>query len=108
MKNTFNFKSIKELLSFAEKQNSPLPYFDSISPLFEPYLLNGKNIANRIAVHPMEGGDAEFDGSPGELTFRRYNRYAAGGNGLIWFEATAISKEGKSNRSWTSLPQSQT
>ena len=45
----------------------------------------------------MEGFDAAPDGSPQELTFRRYRRYAAGGAGLIWFEATAILHEARSN-----------
>jgi 2,4-dienoyl-CoA reductase-like NADH-dependent reductase (Old Yellow Enzyme family) len=45
----------------------------------------------------MEGFDAHADGSPGELTLRRYKRYAAGGFGLIWFEATAVIEEARSN-----------
>ena len=50
-----------------------------------------------MAVHPMEGFDAELNGSPSELTFRRYKRYAKGGSGLIWFEATSVNSEGRSN-----------
>lgn len=45
----------------------------------------------------MEGYDSDDKGAPGELTFRRYKRFAQGGAGLIWFEATAILKEGRSN-----------
>ena len=43
----------------------------------------------------MEGNDGETDGSPGELTFRRYRRFAASGAGLIWFEAAAVVHEGR-------------
>jgi len=39
-----------------------------------------------MAVQPMEGFDADPDGSPSELTFRRYKRFAQGGSGIIWFE----------------------
>jgi 2,4-dienoyl-CoA reductase-like NADH-dependent reductase (Old Yellow Enzyme family) len=45
----------------------------------------------------MEGADAGLDGAPGELTFRRYRRFAAGGAGLIWFEAAAVVEAGRSN-----------
>jgi 2,4-dienoyl-CoA reductase-like NADH-dependent reductase (Old Yellow Enzyme family) len=45
----------------------------------------------------MEGFDAEPDGAPGDLTVRRYRRYAAGGAGVIWFEATSVLADGRSN-----------
>jgi len=45
----------------------------------------------------MEGCDANTDGSPGDLTVRRYLRYAAGGSGVIWFEAVSVMPEGRSN-----------
>ena len=38
----------------------------------------------------MEGCDAEPDGSPGELTVRRFERFGAGGAKLIWGEACAV------------------
>jgi 2,4-dienoyl-CoA reductase (NADPH2) len=74
-----------------------LPFQDYIGLLFEPFDLHGRRISNRLAVHPMEGFDGEADGSPAVLTFRRYRRFAAGGSGLIWFEATAVVPEGRSN-----------
>ena len=45
----------------------------------------------------MEGCDGAGDGTPGELTVRRYHRFAHGGPGLIWFEATAILPEARAN-----------
>jgi len=45
----------------------------------------------------MEGCDSDEQDSPGELTFRRYKRFVQGGTGLIWFEATAILPEARSN-----------
>jgi 2,4-dienoyl-CoA reductase-like NADH-dependent reductase (Old Yellow Enzyme family) len=45
----------------------------------------------------MEGCDGDRMGRPGELTLRRYKRFAAGGAGLIWVEATAVVPEGRAN-----------
>ena len=45
----------------------------------------------------MEGCDGEPDGRPGELTFRRYVRFGAGGAKLIWGEACAVVEEGRAN-----------
>jgi len=50
-----------------------------------------------MAIHPMEGCDGELDGRPGELTWRRYERFAEGGAKLIWFEATAVREDGRAN-----------
>lgn len=74
-----------------------LPWSDDISPLLSPLDVGGRFLSNRLAVHPMEGFDSEPDGAPSELAFRRYDRYGAGGAGLIWFEATAVVAEGRSN-----------
>ncbi|HLY19071.1 MAG TPA: hypothetical protein VKR61_17700 [Bryobacteraceae bacterium] len=54
-------------------------------------------VANSIAIQPMEGCDGTLDGSPGELTWRRYRRFAQGGAALIWFEATAVREDGRAN-----------
>ena len=43
----------------------------------------------------MEGCDGTLDGSPDELTFRRYRRFGAGGAKLIWGEAAAVVEEGR-------------
>jgi len=93
----FSFKSSAELLEKAEELGIELPFQDSVAPLFESVMVGWKEIPNRIAVQPMEGFDAEPDGSPGELSFRRYKRYAEGGSGLIWFEATSVVPQGRSN-----------
>ncbi len=74
-----------------------LPYTDDLSVLASPYTLNGKTVPNRILYQPMEGCDGTADGSPDELTIRRYLRFAEGGAGIVWFEATAIVPEGRAN-----------
>ncbi len=93
----FSFKTGAELVKKAEQLGIDLPFQESIEPLLQPFTLGGRQIPNRMAVQPMEGFDAKPDGSPGELTFRRYRRYAEGGSGLIWFEATGAAPEGRSN-----------
>ncbi|MBU5436795.1 hypothetical protein KQI42_02175 [Tissierella sp. MSJ-40] len=54
-------------------------------------------IPNSIASLPMEGGDSTEEGSPTELTYRKYEKIARGGAGLIWIEAVSVTKEGRSN-----------
>lgn len=45
----------------------------------------------------MEGCDGTKNGAPDELTCRRYMRFAQSGAGIIWFEATAVTPEGRAN-----------
>src|SRR5207244_5227865 len=41
--------------------------------------------------------DGEPDGRPGELTFRRYVRFGAGGAKIIWGEAGAVVEDGRAS-----------
>ena len=93
----FVFRTSEQLLKKARDLGIELPFQDDLSPLFEGISLGPRRIRNRLAVHPMEGFDGNADGSPGDLAFRRYTRFARGGSGLIWFEATSVSPEGRSN-----------
>ncbi|MBE6542573.1 MAG: flavin oxidoreductase/NADH oxidase, partial [Ruminococcaceae bacterium] len=74
-----------------------IKYTKDLSPLALPCVIGRKTVSNRICYQPMEGCDGTADGAPGELTERRYLRFARGGAGLIWFEATAIVNEGRAN-----------
>lgn len=74
-----------------------IPLSDDISILTNSCTVGNKKIPNRLAAQPMEGCDGMADGRPGELTLRRYRRFAKGGAGLIWFEATAVVNEGRAN-----------
>jgi 2,4-dienoyl-CoA reductase (NADPH2) len=93
----FDFRSHEELLAKASKLGIELPFQTDLSPLFEDITLGSKKIGNRLSIQPMEGYDANPDGSPSDLTFRRYKRFAKGGSALIWFEATSVIPEGRSN-----------
>jgi len=92
----FKFADVSELLDRASKLGVELPCSDDIGVLLEPLQLDRFRVPNRLVIHPMEGCDAEASGAPGELTFRRYERFARGGAGLIWFEATAVTPDGRS------------
>lgn len=74
-----------------------MPVSDDVSVLKSTALVGGKTVPNRLVCQAMEGCDGNPDGTPGELTKRRYQRFAEGGAGLIWFEATAVLEEGKAN-----------
>ncbi|MFO7979507.1 MAG: hypothetical protein R6V00_01585 [Candidatus Aminicenantes bacterium] len=93
----FDFKSSGELLKASESYGFSLPFSKDISPLFKKVFIGDKEIPNRFAVQPMEGYDAYTNGGPSKWTARRYLRYAEGGSGLIWFEATAVTNDSRSN-----------
>ena len=94
---TFAFQSSEELLKRAYDLKVELPFQTDLNPLFEDITLGSKKIGNRLSVQPMEGYDGNPDGSPSDLTFRRYIRFASGGSSLLWFEATSVVPEGRSN-----------
>lgn len=74
-----------------------LPYAEDVSVLGKELKIGSKTIHNRLACQAMEGCDGTLGGSPDELTIRRYDRFAKGGAGLIWFEATAVLPEARAN-----------
>ena len=59
---------------------------------------NGITIPNRVVIQPMEGCDCEYDdGRPTDLTLKKYFNNAHSGAGIIWFEANAVTPEGRTN-----------
>jgi 2,4-dienoyl-CoA reductase (NADPH2) len=97
MHQRFRFKTKNEIIQKALALGSELPFSDDIFPLLAPSSIERFSIPNRLVVQPMEGYDSETDGSPSALTKRRYLRYAGGGSGIIWYEAIAVSYDGRSN-----------
>lgn len=98
MHGRFCYKNPEDLVLKARELGYELPYTEDLSPLLKPLTLDGFSIPNRFVVQPMEGYDSSDDGSPSDLTERRYLRYAEGGSGIIWFEAVAVTGEGRSNK----------
>lgn len=95
----FNYSSLKELKSDLEQIDFDLPLTEDLEVLNNKIKINDRTISNRLAIHPMEGADANDDGSPSDLTRRRYRRFAAGGAALIWMEAIAVDNLGRANKS---------
>ena len=93
----FKFASAAELLAKARDLGVEIPYTEDLSPLWQPIEIAGRPLPNRFAIQPMEGCDADDSGAPSELSFRRYQRFAAGGSGMVWFEATTVTAEARSN-----------
>lgn len=77
--------------------NVSLPFTEDLSVLATPYSIGNKTFPNRLICQAMEGCDGTLEGSPDVLTKRRYERFAKGGAGLLWFEATAVMEEGRAN-----------
>lgn len=75
-----------------------VPLSSNLPLLAEPVQTGTRTLPNRLSIQPMEGCDANpEDGSPSEMTLRRYERFAHGGAGLIWVEAVAVIPEGRAN-----------
>ena len=98
----FHFDTVDQIRQTAAQVGaSHVGFLDSPQAIREalarPVRVGGATAGNSIAIHPMEGCDGDADGRPSELTWRRYERFARGGAKLIWFEATAVCREGRAN-----------
>jgi 2,4-dienoyl-CoA reductase-like NADH-dependent reductase (Old Yellow Enzyme family) len=68
------------------------------SPLARGISIGRFYAGNRWAIHPMEGWDAQPDGTPSELTLRRWRNFGRSGAKLIWGgEAAAVQPSGRAN-----------
>jgi 2,4-dienoyl-CoA reductase-like NADH-dependent reductase (Old Yellow Enzyme family) len=93
----FRFSSLEDLQTYLNQIEINLPLLDDTGALKQPLQIGNSIIPNRMVIHPMEGCDGDEKGRPAELTDRRYKRFAEGGAGLLWFEATAVVEEGRAN-----------
>ena len=93
----FQLRRVEDLKELRSRLGVDIDAVEDVSILAEPVQAGGLVIPNSLAVHPMEGCDGDSDGRPGKLTVRRYEKFAAGGAGLIWAEATAVLPEARAN-----------
>ncbi len=93
----FDYKDKTELLRDIGMLKKGLPFNDNIGPIADSIVVGDKSIKNRLLVQPMEGFDAELDGSPSKRTFERYLKFANGGSGTVWIESVSVNNEGRSN-----------
>lgn len=93
----FHYKSLSEVQEKTESLGVLLPFSDDINILKIPLQIGSIMLSNRMSVQPMEGCDSMEDGTPTDLTLRRYDRFARGGAGLVWLEAVAVLNESRAN-----------
>ena len=91
------YTTLQEFYTQNGELGTALPFTQDVAVLAAPLAVGSKRIPNRLACQAMEGCDGTADGIPDVLTKRRYERFAKGGAGLIWFEATAVMEEGRAN-----------
>ncbi len=98
---TFSFTSPDQLRKYLEDNGYEIPFSKDFAVLGQPQKVStragGKILKNRLVTHPMEGFDGLPDGTPGELSRRRYRRFASSGAALIWSEAISIVPEGRTS-----------
>ena len=98
-----SFKTAEAFRAHLKNLNLDLEVDDAIlpapeSPLAQGLEYHGRRIGNRWYILPMEGWDCLPDGSPSELTRRRWLHFAASGAKLLFgCEACAVMESGKSN-----------
>jgi 2,4-dienoyl-CoA reductase-like NADH-dependent reductase (Old Yellow Enzyme family) len=93
----FRLNAVQDLRDLAGALKVTLDTSEDISILTQAVTVGSLQSPNALAIQPMEGCDSDAQGRPSDLTFRRYERFAAGGAGLLWFEAMAVVPEGRAN-----------
>ena len=101
-------KTVDALRARLAELGLSLPVDDAVisaaqgSPLAAGLLVGGFTVGNRWVIHPMEGWDANRDGSPSEHTLRRWRNFGLSGAKWIWGgEAAAVTPEGRANPNQT-------
>lgn len=97
MSRYFKFRTLDDLRAEGTRLGLNISFQDDLTPLFQPARVGPFTVGNRFCIQPMEGCDGTLDGRPDELTYRRFQRFGAGGAKLIWGEATAVVAEGRAN-----------
>jgi 2,4-dienoyl-CoA reductase-like NADH-dependent reductase (Old Yellow Enzyme family) len=102
------FKDVAALRQRLGELGLSLPIDDRIltaadhSPLGETVSIGGYCVGNRWCIHPMEGWDANRDGTPSAHTLRRWHNFGLSGAKLIWGgEAAAVEPGGRANPNQT-------
>ena len=96
--------SAEKFLTHLKSLGIELPFDEIVEPapngaLAMPlHLKSGRMVGNRFAIHPMEGWDGTFEGSPTDYTIRRWKNFGKSGAKLIWGgEAVAVRHDGRAN-----------
>ena len=98
-----SLKSAAAFKAHLEAHHASLPFDDTLiagaaSPLAQPIAADGLRAGNRFCVLPMEGWDCTIDGTPSDLTRRRWRHFGESGAKIIWGgEAVAVRPDGRAN-----------
>ncbi len=98
-----SIKSVEAFRKHIDSLGIDLPIDDQLasgpgSPLGNSLCNGDFVIGNRFAILPMEGWDGERDGTPTNLTRRRWRNFGISGAKLIWGgEAVAVRPDGRAN-----------
>ena len=77
-------------------------------PLFQPIRIGNHTAENRIAINAMECCDADEQGNPSDITYRRYEELFRGNAGVIVVEALSVMAESRGRlHQLTALPNNQ-
>jgi len=94
----FDYKTLEAFRKDIDELQVHLPTSTDLGILAQPIQVHGKTVKNRIAIQPLECFDASLEGTPSDLTFRRYRRLSAGGAGMIWFESVSTTPRSQTSR----------
>ena len=98
-----SFKTVEAFTGHLATSGIRLPFDPTLapagsSPLARPLAVDGRTLANRFAILPMEGWDGTLDGAASDLTRRRWQRFGQSGAALVWGgEAVAVRQDGRAN-----------
>ena len=96
-------KTAAALRAHLERSGIPLAFDDHLtaapaSPLAQPIEVDAVRVGNRFCILPMEGWDGTREGTPSDLTIRRWRNFGISGAKLIWGgEAVAVRRDGRAN-----------
>ena len=86
----FHYRTLEEVKAKCSELGITLPFADDTSALAAPLKVRNITFSSRVGSAPMEGADSTPEGSPSEMTLRRYRKIAEGGAAIMWFEAISV------------------
>ena len=98
-----SLKTSAALRAHLDRSGIPLAFDDELaaapaSPLAQPIHVDDVHVGNRFCILPMEGWDGTHEGTPTDLTIRRWRNFGISGAKLIWGgEAVAVRHDGRAN-----------
>jgi 2,4-dienoyl-CoA reductase-like NADH-dependent reductase (Old Yellow Enzyme family) len=69
-----------------------------VKHLASPLSIGIRSAPNRFAILPAERNDGENNGAPSERTVNRYKKFAEGGAGVVFVEATAVDFDARARK----------